>query len=281
MSSVLVTGASGFIGRHLLQRLHADGHAIVAADRRLGDMADPETWQRLPRAAVVVHLAARTFVPESWEAPSLFMRTNLLGTTAALDYCRAHGARLVFPSSYMYGDVARQPIAESTPLAASNPYALSKKLAEEACEFYGRQFGVPTTVLRPFNIYGPGQTAAFLIPTILAHVEAGREIRVKDLEPRRDFVYIADVVDAIVKAVDRTGDFAAFNVGSGTSHSVAELIQTIQDVWGTALPVRADGERRPGEIMDTVADIARARQQLGWTPRFTLRRGLEALHAAR
>jgi GDP-4-dehydro-6-deoxy-D-mannose reductase len=103
---------------------------------------------------------------------------------------------------------------------------------------------------------------------------------VKDLEPRRDFVYVADVVEAMVKAVAWNGGFGVFNVGSGTSHSVSELIRTIQEVWGTDLPVRSDGVRRPGEIMDTVADISRAQRLLGWRPRFTLRQGLEALHAA-
>jgi nucleoside-diphosphate-sugar epimerase len=281
MSRVLVTGGTGFIGTHLVAGLLAGGYEIVEANHASGDLADHATWTRLPAAEVVVHLAAKTFVPQSWDAPALFMRTNLLATIEALEYCRAHGARFVFPSSYMYGEAVRQPIPECTPLAARNPYALSKKLAEETCEFYANQFGVQTTILRPFNIYGPGQANAFLIPAILMQLKGGKEIYVKDLEPRRDFVYVVDVVDALLKAMTRTGGFAVFNVGSGTSHSVAELIQTIQDVWGTDLPVRADGVRRQGEIMDTVADIGHARQQLGWMPRFSLRQGLEALHAAR
>jgi GDP-4-dehydro-6-deoxy-D-mannose reductase len=281
MSRVLVTGATGFIGKHLVPRLLADGHEVVEAGRACGDTADPATWKRLPPADVVVHLAAKSFVPESWDAPGLFLRTNLLGTVEALEYCRAHGARLVFPSSYLYGDVVRQPIAENTQLAATNPYALSKKLAEEACEFYADRFSIQTTILRPFNIYGPGQSDTFLIPAIVKQVKAGKEVRVKELEPRRDYVYVVDVIEAMVKAMARAGGCGVFNVGSGTSHSVSELIQTIQEVWGTELPVRSDGVRRQGEVMDTVADIARAQQQLGWTPRFTLREGLEALHAAR
>ena len=279
MSKVLVTGASGFIGKHLVRRLRAEGHQVLEARRTSGDVADEATWRSFPLTDVVVHLAARSFVPESWEAPGDFLRTNLLGTVAAMEYCRAHDARLVFPSSYIYGDAVHQPIAETAPLVAKNPYALSKKLAEEACVFFADRFGVTVTILRPFNIYGAGQADAFLVPTIVNQVRGGREIHVKDLEPRRDYVYVLDVVEAIVRAVAREGGFSIFNVGSGTSHSVAEVIQTIQDVWGTSLPVRSDGVRRQDEVMETVADITRAKKQLGWMPRFTLRQGLEDLHA--
>jgi GDP-4-dehydro-6-deoxy-D-mannose reductase len=134
-------------------------------------------------------------------------------------------------------------------------------------------------VLRPFNIYGVRQAGTFLIPAILEQVRAGKEIHVKDLDPRRDYVYIVDVVHAIVKAIGHADGFAVFNVGSGTSHSVADVIAIIQELWGTDLPVRSDHVRRPGEVMDTVADITRARQQLGWSPRYTLRDGLMAMRA--
>lgn len=280
MSRILVTGASGFIGKHLIPRLRAEGHEVFEASARSGDVAEDSTWKTFPLADVVVHLAAKSFVPDSWEAPGQFLRTNLLGTVAAMEYCRAHDARLVFPSSYMYGDAGRLPIPETATLVAANPYALSKKLAEEACGFFGDRFSINITILRPFNVYGPGQSDTFLIPTIVNQLKAGKDIRVKDLEPRRDYVYVRDVVEAMIRAVTCDRGFSVFNVGSGESHSVAELIRTIQDVWGTALPVRSDGVRRKDEIMDTVADIAQAEQQLGWKPRFTLRQGLEDLRAA-
>lgn len=280
MSRVLVTGASGFIGQHLVPRLRGEGHEVLDVGRTSGDVADDATWRSFPLADVVVHLAAKSFVPDSWDAPGVFLRTNLLGTVAAMEYCRAHGARLVFPSSYMYGDAVQQPIPENTTLVAKNPYALSKRLAEEACEFFADRFGLNITILRPFNIYGPGQSNTFLIPMIVNQLKGGREVHVKDLEPRRDYVYIRDIVEAMVKAAACERGLNVFNLGSGVSHSVADVIQTIQTVWGTDLPVRSDGVRRKDEVMDTVADITRAAQQLGWKPRFTLRQGIEDLHAA-
>lgn len=280
MSSILITGAGGFIGKHLVPRLKDAGHQVIEVRRASDDVADHATWTRLPRATIVMHLAAKSFVPDSWEAPADFLRTNLIGTVEALEYCRAHAAHLVFLSSYMYGDAGGEPISESTPLEAKNPYALSKKLAEEACGFFADRFGVPITILRLFNIYGPGQFDAFLVPTIVNQINAGKEIRVKDLAPRRDYVYVLDVVEAMVKAMASPKGLRVFNIGSGVSHSVADLIRTIQDVWGTDLPVRSDEVRRKDEIMETVADIARARWQLGWAPRFTLRQGLAHLHGA-
>lgn len=280
MRKVVVTGASGFIGRHLVPHLAGAGYEVIALSSASGDVAEPATWKELPAADAVVHLAARSFVPESWEEPGAFLRTNLGGTVEALEYCRRQRSRLVFLSSYLYGDASTLPIAETSPLVAKNPYALSKKLAEEACQFFAEHCRVDLTMLRPFNIYGPGQSEMFLVPAILKQLTDRQEVRVRDLAPRRDYVYVLDVVDAIVRAVTHEGGCGVLNIGSGVSHSVAQLIETMQQVWGTDLPVRSDGVRRKGEIMDTVADVSRAEAILGWRPRYTLRQGLEALNAA-
>src|SRR5437870_4160010 len=194
MTSVLVTGAAGFIGKRLVARLRESGHDVHEVDRPEGDVADEATWRAFPRTDVVVHLAGRHFVPESWTAPAAFIHTNVLGAVQALGFAKTNSARVVYLSSYLYGNPAVQPIPETAPIVATNPYALSKKLAEEACRFYAERFGVPVTVFRPFNVYGPGQADQFLVPTIIKQVAEGREIRVLDLEPRRDFVFLEDVV---------------------------------------------------------------------------------------
>lgn len=279
MARVLVTGASGFVGRHLVPLLRLEGHRVVEGTRLLGDVADESTWSRFPGADVVVHLAAKSFVPDSWVSPAAFIRANLLGTVAALQYARAQKARVVFLSSYLYGDPDHVPISEDAPIVATNPYALSKKFAEEACRLYSDAFDTSVVVLRPFNVYGPGQSQEFLIPSILENVRNGKTIRVSDVEPKRDWVYVTDLVRAISCAMHHDASFAVFNIGSGISHSVQELIDIVQDIHGTALPVVSAGVRRQGEIMNSVADITAAKRWLGWSPNWDLRQGISEMSA--
>lgn len=279
MSKVLVTGATGFIGRHLCPRLRSAGHEVIATSSASGDVSDSQWWSQLSPADVVVHLAGRTFVPDSWRDPAAYMRANLLGAMGALDYCRAHRARLVFLSSYLYGNPRSQPISEDAPLMANNPYGLSKLLAEEACRFYATRLGVSVAILRPFNVYGPGQGEDFLVPFIIQQIRAGGEVRVKDLKPKRDYVHVGDVVEAIALCLDLQEAWCVFNVATGRSHSVGELIEIAQRAAGTDLPVISAEEVRPDEIMDTVADISRARTVLGWNPQWELATGIAALLA--
>jgi nucleoside-diphosphate-sugar epimerase len=277
MARKLVTGAAGFIGRALVKALAAEGHAVDALARSDGDVADAATWARLPAAEHVFHLAASTYVPDSWDDPVGFLAANVGGTARALDYCRRSGAHLVFVSAYVYGAPQRLPIREDDAAAPNNPYALSKFLAEQVCAFYAAQMNVPVTVVRPFNIFGPGQRPAFLIPTILAQVRKGETIRVKDLKPRRDYLFVDDLVAALLRTIERPHGYRLFNLGSGVSHSVQEIIDTVQAAAGTTLPVASEDAQRPNEIPDVRADISRAREQLGWAPRISFAEGIARL----
>jgi GDP-4-dehydro-6-deoxy-D-mannose reductase len=274
MTEVIVTGADGFIGRAVVSRLRGSGYDVLERTSKDGDVADPATWADLPAVDAVIHLAGRSYVPASWSAPSDFLKTNVLGTARALDYCRRYAARLILASAYVYGVPDVLPINERHPIRPNNPYALSKRIAEELCEFAFAYQGVSTTVLRIFNVFGSGQRPEFLIPTIIAQIRRGIEVRVQDLSPRRDYVHLDDLADLFVCALKFGTDYQVFNVGSGISHSVGDLIDHVQQVMRTDLPVSSEAIERRSEIADVVADISCARTVLGWAPRVTLAEGL-------
>uniref|UniRef100_UPI0040473D8B NAD-dependent epimerase/dehydratase family protein n=1 Tax=Algoriphagus sp. TaxID=1872435 RepID=UPI0040473D8B len=277
MAQIIVTGANGFVGKYLVSNLISSGYQVFEVTRVLGEITEPSTWSSLPQADVVIHLAAKSFVPDSWSDISGFISCNLLGTIEALNYCKSRNAKLVYVSSYLYGNPQKLPISETDELSVNNPYALTKKLAEDSCEFYAKSFGIPVTILRPFNVYGTGQSDQFLIPSLIYQVSKKNKIFVKDLEPKRDYLYIDDLITAISKAVMYEGNFDVFNVGSGISYSVKELIDVIQSCAGTNLPVFSESSRRKNEIMDTVADICHAKESLNWHPEWTLEEGIKRM----
>lgn len=274
MTKALITGAGGFIGRPLLRALNVAGVSTLPLTRADGDVAAPETWLHLPAVDHVFHLAGRSYVPDSWQDGAGFMHANVVGTQRALEYCRSHGAKMTFVSAYLYGIPRHLPIGEGDEIRPNNPYALSKHLAEQLCEFYATYHGVAVTVIRPFNVFGPGQRREFLIPEILEQIRIGREIRLKDLEPKRDYVYLNDVVEALVKTLCVGAGYNVINIGSGISYSVREMVDIIQHVAGTDLPVVSDAMVRPQEIPDVRADITRAQELLGWAPHHSFAEGI-------
>ncbi len=272
---VLVTGGTGFIGRRLCAALRARGFEVWAPghhELELGRKA-------APRVEKVFHLAARTFVPDSWNEPAAFYRANVQGTVDLLEYCRTAAIPMVYVSGYCYGVVDRQPIPETAPLRPNNPYAFSKVAAEAACRFFSAKLGVRVTILRPFNVYGPGQRRQFLIPQLIAQAldAAAPALSVDDPRPRRDFVHVDDLVTALC-TVPVAEEARVYNVGYGRSHSVGEIVQMVQRAAGTAKPLVARGSPRADEIPDAVADISAIRA-LGWRPQIELADGLRELVA--
>jgi len=276
---ILVTGADGFVARHLVAQLERDGHAVERLARAHGDVSRAETWRAFRDKGVshVYHLAGKTYVPDSWSQPGPFFDTNVGGTFQALEYCRETRASLTFVSAYVYGVPDKLPVTEAAPAKPNNPYALSKYLAEQACRSYCEQFSVPIAIVRPFNIYGPGQDERFLIPSILRQARAEGEIVLDSLSPRRDFVHVRDLVDALVRVGRWRDGLALFNIASGTSFSVSEVVELIQSALGSAKPVRERRAERRNEIDDVVGDARYAMAELGWTPCVTLEAGLSRL----
>lgn len=274
MYKILITGASGFIGKHLIPKIIAAEYEVIEVSHKDGDIANKTTWDKFPKSDLVIHLAGRSFVPASWDEPSEFIKCNFLGTLEALNYCRKYNTKLIFLSSYLYGNPAVLPISEEAPLSTPNPYAFSKKIGEDVCKLFAQNFNIDITIFRPFNVYGPGQPEYFLIPSIMKQIKNGEAIKVKDLEPKRDYIYIDDLVTAILAAVNKCKGFQIYNIGSGTSYSVNELINLIQNIMGSNFEVVSELERRKDEIMDTIADINLANNELGWFPQWKLAQGL-------
>jgi NAD dependent epimerase/dehydratase len=304
-TTILVTGADGFIGSHLVERLLNEGaqvralclynsegslgwldslepHQRDAIDVRLGDVRDPGFVRDLVDGQeVVLHLAALIAIPYSYVAPRSFVETNVLGTQNVLEAVRAAGCRMISTStSEVYGTPDQIPIRESHTLKGQSPYSASKIAADKLCEAYALSFGTRVATLRPFNTYGPRQSLRAVIPTVLAQLIAGAEsLHLGSLTPRRDFTYVSDTVDGFVKAVTHhlePGEVV--QLGTGTAVSIGELVELCQKVVGTEVVVTTDDERvRPAasEVEVLLSDPSYAAERLSWSPTLTLERGLE------
>jgi nucleoside-diphosphate-sugar epimerase len=280
---VLVTGGSGFVGRRLVQFLRDRGVEVHAPERAILDVSA----RSFPDLSVdwVIHLAGRTYVPASWNEPADFYRVNALGTINVLEYCRRTKARLIYVSGYCYGIPERLPIPETAPLKPNNPYAFSKCAAEDACRFFFECLQTQVMVVRPFNIYGPGQSPNFLIPRIVEQAidPAAAAIVVEDDTPKRDYVHLDDVIGAIESLRSNPVPGATFNIGSGESYSVAQVAEVVRSAADPAKPVVSRGNWRINDIPDVIADISAIRKATGWSPTVTLPDGLRDVvaHARR
>lgn len=270
---VLLTGAGGFVGGRLATRLASSGIEVVPLSVEDGDICSIDLLRHRP--ARVVHLAAQSFVPASWENPQEIYRVNTLGTLHALETCRKLRVPFVLGSCCVYGNPVRTPIDESHPVHPRNPYVLSKLAAEDLAHFYASHHLVPVTVVRPFNPYGPGQAGNHVIPHILSQLldPACPTVEVINTRPRRDFVYVDDVAEAYATLIEK-GETGVFNVGSGVSHSVEEVARIAMDVSGVQKPLVSRAREFSRENTDVVADCTAIHRATGWKARTPLREGL-------
>lgn len=276
---ILVTGSNGFIGKPLVKALANLDYAVTCFSHEDGDISHRGALSSHHGIDHVIHLAGRTFVPNSWESPYDYYEANVMGTTVVMEYCRKNQCSLTHISTYVYGEPNYLPVDEKHPIFAASPYHETKILGEQIVKSYSRFFDVKATILRPFNIYGPGQDTAFLIPKIINQVlnETIEKVNVFDLSPRRDYVYIDDVISAIIGTIDINGNHMLFNVGSGVSHSVEDVIKTVMDVTGISKPYSSTEVTRQNEISECVADISLLRKCTGFEPRYTLHQGVEKI----
>ncbi|HRU73178.1 MAG TPA: NAD(P)-dependent oxidoreductase [Paludibacteraceae bacterium] len=275
---ILVTGNSGFIGKVLCKKLTTDGHTIFGMDYLSGyDITNMDTFKNVKKADIIIHLAAKSFVPDSFNNPSSFYKTNILGTLNVLETARITKAKVIFFSSYIYGNPQSLLITENHPINPHNPYAQSKYIGEELCRGYFRDFGVPVTVFRPFNIYDNGQNENFLIPTILKQIKS-ETVNLADPNPKRDYIHVNDIADAVVCAVNKNlNGFEIFNLGTGVSYSVDELVNIIKKFSKFEFTAHYKKQVRQLEINDCYADTNKAKTLLGWEAKINLEEGIENL----
>jgi NDP-hexose 4,6-dehydratase len=296
---VAVTGAEGFIGSHLVEALVQRGHRVRAMvlynmyssrgwletlDREVldqvdvvfGDIRDPASVRALVQdAAVVYHLAALGSVPYSYTSPRSFVDTNVIGTLHVLEAVRAcQTPRLVHTStSETYGTARTVPINETHQQQAQSPYAASKIAADKLVESYYLSFDTPAVTLRPFNTFGPRQSARAVIPAIIIQVAAGsQELKLGALDPTRDFCYVTDTVQAFIEVGIAPASAVlgeVFNAGPGDDVSIGQLAAEIATQMGVTVDIIEDTQRlRPkdSEVMRLVCDASKLSDRTGWQP---------------
>lgn len=300
---VLVTGAGGFIGSHLVERLEAEGATVTALVRyrsdgragwletsparariqvRTGDVCDQESVLRaMDGCDIVCHLAALIGIPYSYEAPRSYVRTNVEGTLNILEAARRVGVRRVVhtSTSEVYGTPDEVPISERHPLKGQSPYSASKIGADMMAESYHRSFETPVVILRPFNTYGPRQSARAVLPTILSQLLSGAPVlRLGALTPRCDLTYVDDTVDGFVRAATADGAVGrTIQLGTGRDVSVEELARMAMAAVGRVVPIECENERvrpRDSEVQRLLSAPDLAASVLGWRPRVDLEAGL-------
>lgn len=302
---VLVTGAGGFIGSHLVEELVRQGAEVVAFVRYTsqggdgllstvarevqeqvriirGDVRDAEAVEEAVRGReYVFHLAALVGVPYSFLHPNEVIAVNTLGTLNLLNAARTHEVQrvIVTSTSEVYGTACHVPMGETHPLQAQSPYAASKIAADAIAVSFHRAYRLPVGIIRPFNTYGPRQSARAVIPTIITQALNGREVRLGNLDATRDFTYVGDTVGGFLAVAGAPPEALGqpINVGSGTEISIRDLATKILALTGSKATITVDPERlRPpaGEVERLCADTSRARALLGWAPRVAIDEGL-------
>ena len=228
----------------------------------------------------MLHLAALIAIPYSYVAPRSYVRTNIEGTLNVLEAARRFGVKRVVhtSTSEVFGTAVYEPIDEAHPLQAQSPYAASKIAADKLCESYYRSFGTPVVTLRPFNTYGPRQSARAFIPTIISQALVRHDIRLGALTPMRDMTYVADTVDGFMRAATVPGiEGETINLGTGAADSIGGFAQRILGwMQHEGRIVSEAGRERPAnsEVMKLISNNAKARRLLGWAPRVSLDNGL-------
>ena len=303
---ILVTGSDGFIGSHLTETLVRMGCSVRAVvyynsfnswgwldespeeikkelDVFAGDVRDPYGMKKAMQGCdLVFHLAALIAIPYSYHSPDTYVDTNIKGTLNILQAARELGVEKVIhtSTSEVYGTARYVPIDEEHPLQGQSPYSATKIGADQIALSFYRSFNTPVSIIRPFNTYGPRQSARAVIPTIISQIASGKkEIKLGAISPTRDFNYVKDTVQGFIAIAESDQSIGeVINIGSNYEISIGDLVQTISRLMNTDIKIKTDSQRvRPdkSEVERLWADNSKARRLLGWEPQYGGQKGLE------
>lgn len=302
MKHVLITGADGFIGSHLTETLVKKGiqvralaqynsfnswgwldHSPIKGDIEVvtGDVRDPFLCEKISKGVdTIFNLAALIAIPYSYVAPQSYVETNITGTLNICQAAMKNSCKVIHTStSEVYGTAIQVPIPETHPLQPQSPYSASKIGADAMAMSYFNSFSLPVTIARPFNTYGPRQSARAVIPTIIAQLASGKkEIKLGDLRPTRDFNFVLDTCDGftqLAQCADAVGK--TVNIGSNTEVTIEEVFNIINEIMGTKATIVQDEQRlRPekSEVFRLFCDNSLIKKLTGYTPKHDLKAGL-------
>ncbi len=275
MNKILITGASGFIGRELVKKIPKSDVILDSNEFEHIDLQNKEEVMSLDSADLVIHLGGKT--PRKELGWSEYFKSNILGTLNILEYCvQKKIKKLIYVSTYVYGKPQYLPIDENHPINPHNAYTESKYRGERWCEFYCKKYDLNLITLRPFNIFGESMREGFLLTNLINSVKTDKKITVVNKNSKRDFLYVDDFVDLILKIKDYDCKFEIFNVGTGISFSFDDIIKKIENITSKKLNLNYIEDDKIF-ISDIKADISKVKVKLNWKPRIEFEIGLKKI----
>jgi UDP-glucose 4-epimerase len=274
---ILVTGHAGFIGSHIVKKLESKGTVLTGGKKNepFLNVLEKSQLSRLAEVDTVIHLAAKTSIPNSLSNPYDTYYTNVVGTLNILDYAiKKKIKNIIYVSTYVYGHPKYIPINENHPLRPHSPYNKSKLISEKLCKFYSEDYALNIVTLRPFYIYGPSHNSSFVSSSIRKVIN-NEKVILSSKNTRRDFLFIDDFINLIDKIlINFPKGYHVYNVGYGKSYSLEDILRVIESITNKKIDIQYDSSFRPNDIVESVANIDKVMRKFKWRPTIDIEEGL-------